>query len=322
LKRISELDGVRGVAILAVFAHHSLHVKLLWAGVDLFFILSGFLITGVLLGAKQRPMGEYFRVFYARRARRILVPYLIALLVLSLFFGFAWRAQWFFYLGLMNFLPPLGLPEPNAFGPFWSLAVEEQFYLVWPFAVYLLSERRLARFACSLFVAAPLLRGLCHFQTDWAVYMLTPFRVDLLATGALLCLAYRNDGVWMRRWGAGVGLVLTCIGAAGLLLLSHFGVTTYGNTRTGNVLIYECTLLTCSGLILWALSGRYTWPLRWGALRYVGKISYSMYLIHLGAILLLGERLSPLAAAGAAFAVTLGYAVASWHLVERRLLRA
>jgi peptidoglycan/LPS O-acetylase OafA/YrhL len=322
LKRITQLDGVRGIAILTVFAHHALHIKLLWAGVDLFFILSGFLITSVLLDVRQRPFGQYFSHFYARRARRILAPYVIALLILSLFVGFAWLRQWYFYLGLMNFLAPLSLPEPDAFGPFWSLAVEEQFYLVWPFAVYLLAERALARFACALFLTAPLLRAVCHFRANWVIYMLTPFRMDLLATGAILCLAYRHRRAWIERRGAAAGLLLAALGTASLLMLSRLGVTTYGNTRTGNVLIYECTLIVCSGFILWALSGTHVWPLRSTALRYIGKLSYSMYLIHLGAILLIGQRLSGPAAAAVSFAATLAYAITSWHLIEKKLLRA
>ncbi len=321
VKRIAQLDGVRGVAILTVFAHHALHIRLLWAGVDLFFILSGFLITGVLVDRKHRPLREYFSGFYARRARRILVPYLIALAVLSLFVGYAWLRHWYLYIGLMNFLAPLGIPAPEAFAPFWSLAVEEQFYLIWPFAIYLFTERGVLRFAALLVLLAPLLRGLCHFHTEWAVYMLTPFRMDLLATGALLCLAYRHRRAHVERWGAPAGLAITLIGVSGLILLSRLGITTHGNTRAGNILIFECTLLASTGVILWALSGRFTGPLRWGPLVYVGKISYSMYLIHLGVLLLLGARLSPVAAAAVGLAMTLTYATASWFLVERPLLR-
>jgi peptidoglycan/LPS O-acetylase OafA/YrhL len=95
LQRISQLDGARGVAILAVFLNHALNAKLLWMGVDLFFILSGFLITGVLLNAKQHSLRGYFAKFYARRARRILPPYLLTLLMASLFFGFAWTRHWY-----------------------------------------------------------------------------------------------------------------------------------------------------------------------------------------------------------------------------------
>lgn len=75
MQRIRQLDGIRAIAILAVFVHHSLHVKLMWMGVDLFFVLSGFLITGVLLDAKHHSLGNFFAHFYSRRARRILAPY-------------------------------------------------------------------------------------------------------------------------------------------------------------------------------------------------------------------------------------------------------
>jgi peptidoglycan/LPS O-acetylase OafA/YrhL len=130
MKRIPQLDGVRALAILAVFVHHALHVRLLWSGVDLFFILSGFLITRVLLDAKHHSLGGYFAHFYARRARRILAPYLLTLIVASFFVGLAWARHWYFYLLFTNLLRPLHIALPVAFEPLWSLAVEEQFYLL------------------------------------------------------------------------------------------------------------------------------------------------------------------------------------------------
>ena len=83
-RRIPELDGLRAVAILAVFVHHALNVPLLWMGVDLFFVLSGFLITGILLDRKESGR-SFFSYFYERRARRILVPYIVLLAGSSLF---------------------------------------------------------------------------------------------------------------------------------------------------------------------------------------------------------------------------------------------
>lgn len=143
MTRIKQLDSVRALAILAVFFHHALKIKLLWMGVDLFFVLSGFLITGVLLNEKHRGIGKYFSHFYERRVRRILPPYGLTLVLASLFFGIAWMRHWYLYILLTNFLLPLHIQHPIAFDPLWSLAVEEQFYLVWPFAVYYLSERHL-----------------------------------------------------------------------------------------------------------------------------------------------------------------------------------
>src|SRR3981189_3153154 len=129
-KRIGQLDGIRAIAISVVFLHHAFQIKLLWMGVDLFFILSGFLITGILLKHKEQSLGRYFGHFYARRARRILPPYCLLLLVTSLLFGVAWARHWYFYLFLMNLVPALHIPHQMALSLLWSLAVEEQFYLV------------------------------------------------------------------------------------------------------------------------------------------------------------------------------------------------
>lgn len=320
MQRIRQLDGVRALAILAVFLHHAFKVKLMWMGVDLFFILSGFLITGVLLNAKQHSLAGYFAKFYSRRARRILPPYLLTLLIASFFFGLAWARHWYLYILLTNLLLPFNISHPLAFDPLWSLAVEEQFYLAWPFAVYFLNERHLTYFAASLIAVAPVLRASLHFQNCWPIYTLTPFRMDSLATGALLCLAYRNMRPWIESFGAGLGLVMGLLGTGGLLLLSHLGISTYGNTRLGNVWIYECALLCCLGIMLWALCGRYVQTLRWRPLTYIGQISYTMYLVHLGILTLLSPILNPIAAAAVGFVVTVAYASASWYLIERWLL--
>lgn len=239
MKRIAQLDGIRAVAILAVFLSHSLHVKLLWMGVDLFFVLSGFLITGILLESKHRMLGAYFANFYERRARRILMPYVLLLLMVSLFFGTAWMQHWYFYILLTNFLRPLNIPHPEAFRPLWSLAVEEQFYLVWPFAIYFLTERNLRRLCIFLLLLAPTLRGALHFAHPWPIYMLTPFRADLLAAGGLLSIEWRKRRSVIERRGTAAGIALIAIGLVMILALTKFGISTYGNTRFGNVTIYE-----------------------------------------------------------------------------------
>jgi len=319
-QRIPQLDGVRALAILAVFVHHALHVKLLWMGVDLFFILSGFLITGVLLDAKKHTLGKYFSQFYERRARRILIPYVLFLALASLVFGVAWMQHWYLYILLTNFLMPLRIPRPAAFDPLWSLAVEEQFYLVWPFAVYFLGGRRLRQFCVLLMVLAPFLRGAVHFQQHWPIYTLTPFRMDLLAAGALLCIEWRSHRETIERWGTRAGGVLFVVGGAGLALLMFFGVSTYANTRVGNVLIYEANLCICLGIIIYALAGRGVGWLRIAPLQYIGKISYSMYLVHVGILVIVGMWITGLPAAAASLALTIGYGAISWSLLESRLL--
>ncbi len=204
MQRIRQLDGIRALAILTVFISHAFKISMGGMGVDLFFILSGFLITGILPNAKQNSLRGYFAKFYSRRARRILPPYVLAMLLLTAFFGVAWTQHWYFYFLLNNLMAPLHIRVPFPFSPLWSLAVEEQFYLVWPFAVYFLNERRLAQLAAFFVILAPVLRGVVHFDIPRAIYVLTPFRMDLLAVGALLCLAYRHRRVVIENWGAGL----------------------------------------------------------------------------------------------------------------------
>jgi len=320
MQRIRQLDSLRALAILAVFVHHALKVKLLWMGVDLFFVLSGFLITGVLLNAKGHSLRGFFAHFYGRRARRILAPYLVFLAVASLFVGLSWLRHWYLYILLTNLLFPLHIPHPAAFDPLWSLAVEEQFYLLWPFAVYFLSERRLKQLCVLLMVLAPVLRGAMHFAEHWPIYMLTPFRLDLLAAGGLLCLLWRSHREAIERRGAAVGAVLTVAGLGALLGLSRAGISTMGNSRTGNVLIYEACLFISVGVMVYALGGKWVGWLCFRPLMYIGKISYSMYLVHLGALVLVGMWFQGLPGAAIALALTTGYAALSWRLMESRLL--
>jgi peptidoglycan/LPS O-acetylase OafA/YrhL len=320
MPRIRQLDGVRALAILAVFAHHSVHVRQFWIGVDLFFILSGFLITGVLLDSKQHGLRGFFAHFYTRRARRILVPYVVFLIVASFFIGTAWLRHWYFYILCVNLFVPLNIPFPDLFIPLWSLAVEEQFYLVWPLAVYFLSVRRL-RMVCILLIAiAPLLRGTFHFTKMWPIYMWTPFRMDLLAAGSLLCLAWRSRRELIETWGAKAGIPLALGGYAALKLLAHYGMSVFANSRIGNVLSYEASLLTCMGVILYALGGKGIAWLKMRPLTYIGQISYSIYLVHLGIILRVFGKFSGAAGVLISFALCVAYASLSWFALEKRLV--
>jgi peptidoglycan/LPS O-acetylase OafA/YrhL len=327
MPRIRQLDGVRALAILLVFAYHSVHVKqlyvhvkLFWIGVDLFFILSGFLITGVLLDRKQHGLGSFFARFYARRARRILVPYVMFLIVASCFVGAAWMRHWYYYVILTNLLLPLHIPFPDMFVPLWSLAVEEQFYLLWPLAVYFLRLRHL-RMLCILLIAIPpLLRGTFHFADLWPIYMGTPFRMDLLATGGLLCLTWRSRRDLIEAWGAKAGIPLALAGFAALKILAHYGMSIYANSRVGNVLIYEASLLTCLGVMLYALSGKGTSWLAIRPLTYIGQISYSIYLVHLGVIIMVFPKFQVATAVVISFALSVAYASLSWFALEKRLV--
>ncbi len=261
-RRLSQLDGVRALAIVSVFLHHAFHVRLLWMGVDLFFVLSGFLITSILYGSKGGRFRDYIGHFYGRRVRRIIPPYVIVLVISGIVFGVGWFKYWYFYIGAMNFLAPLHLPNLSTL-PLWSLAVEEQFYLFWPFAVFYLDRKRLVQLTVFLMVLTPVLRYACTplFAKHWAIYMLLPFRMDTLAAGAFFALTWpqvrERVGASRRlRWAiCGCGLLAMTAALITLELLSRRGVTTYGNTALGNSLIYEMALILVSAVFLLALIG-------------------------------------------------------------------
>ena len=321
--RIGALDGVRGIAILLVFVNHAFKVKLAWAGVDLFFVLSGFLITGILLGVKQLRAGAYYGRFYGRRVRRILPPYLLLLAITPVLFGVGWLRFGYMYVFLMNFVTAFGIPHLSSLDVLWSLAVEEQFYLVWPVLVLLLSERALAWAVGVLMLTAPLLRFFCspEFSNYAPVYMLTPFRMDLLAAGAGLALVWRKRREWIVRFG-GYGPLLS-VAALGVLaaLSRQQGFSVTANTPSANVWIYEMTLVASTGVVLWALSGRGVQVLAWGPLRALGRISYSFYLIHTTVLIVLERYLAGRwLVAGLTFVISLVYSALSWKYFEQPIL--
>lgn len=346
-RRIGELDGLRALAILAVFLRHTFQVPMLWMGVDLFFVLSGFLITGILLDAPKENFSSYIGAFYARRARRILPPYLLILLTVTVLFGTFWMRRWYLYFGLMNYVACFWHdPHNRALGGLWSLAVEEQFYLVWPPVVFWVAPRKLPRILLALLVAAPLLRGLAtpcaqhqpFNQGHWFIYDGLPFRMDCLAAGALLTFVWRAHSERIRRYGY-LGLGATLLAPLLMYGLVHRfgGFAVFDNTVRGNVVSYEVTLLAVTGVFLWALGGRYTAVLTLPPVRWLARISYSFYLVHVAALDFLPRLLprllpaspppflppflnAPLLVYGAAFALSLGYAELSWRFVERPLL--
>src|SRR5580698_10368066 len=227
--RIPELDGLRGIAVLCVVCIHyivvspSAHspiaaffqraVALGWSGVDLFFVLSGFLIGGILLDARGSP--NYFKAFYARRFFRIIPLYYawtaLYIIVVALAghtlqsHSNSGRAEmsgapvYIHFLFLQNIWPIAfwGLGA-GWFTQMWSLAVEEQFYLVCPWLIRFVSTRRLRLVLFAVIAGAPFLRltlrAIAHVR-PMSIYILTPCRADALAIGILAALLWRNE-----RW--------------------------------------------------------------------------------------------------------------------------
>src|SRR6185437_13153051 len=207
--RIPELDGFRAIAVLMVMTEHmyngfwlpvipmpgALHFVLThgWLGVDLFFILSGFLITGILLD--ERGHSDYFSSFYRRRACRILPLLLVCLVIYFVVYGRIYDR--YLLLALVfcaNLDVLLGVRTPNGLSVTWSLAVEEHFYLLWPLAVSRFTIRRLVYIAGALVLLSPVFRGVAmHYGAQAQnVYQLSWFRFDGLALGALMAIFVRS----------------------------------------------------------------------------------------------------------------------------------
>lgn len=357
------LDGVRGLAVLMVVFFHTTHLSdqsavgratwwlagAGWTGVDLFFVLSGFLITGILWEAKGRPF--YFRNFYMRRFLRIFPLYYLALAVSFLVLpSLAHRlglderittdgATWYL-LYLSNFYQLWVETTHPILGVVWSLAIEEQFYIVWPFLIAAVSYRGAIRLCLGTIALALLVRlGLTAAGASIeSTYVVTFCRVDSLAVGALLSLALRHpEGLglkafpWMRYavW-ASVPVVLTLVvlpvGPTFHLVNRTFGYTAIAVLFAAGV--YKAVAVAPGHLLNRFLSSK--------LLRTYGKYSYAIYLIHspLDAILrrtsLLKTPLAPVLGSDfpmqvvfyvVAAGLSLGIALVSWNLFEKHLLK-
>jgi peptidoglycan/LPS O-acetylase OafA/YrhL len=196
--------------------------------------------------------GVYWRVLRPA-VRRILPAYVAILVVTTLLFGVGWVANWYLYFGAMNFLLPFGL-GPATIWQLWSLAVEEQFYLLWPVAVFFLSRKQIVLCAGVLLVLAPLLRFVCTglFRNHWMIYSLLPFRMDTLAAGALIALTKHR--LSRKNAIAGATVVLFA-GLAGIIWLAKHGLSGSSNTHVSNVVVYESTLFIVTGVFVLALFG-------------------------------------------------------------------
>lgn len=357
---IPALDGIRGLAILLVMTCHGTILpsestlqdyfcrltRVGWCGVDLFFVLSGFLITGILFDAKGAA--HYFRNFYARRLFRIFPLYYaflgVVLFLLPGFFGVTeelFRGQSWLWLYLSNiWIVVRGDRLSYPIDITWSLAIEEQFYLLWP-AVVLWLNRRVLMTICavvlpfSLVLRTGLLLWDAHPDT---VYFLTITRLDGLAMGALVAL-------WIRGPGGVTKLVplarKVCVFAAATLIgvfllqrdFAHEGPIVQTAGFSALALFFGAVLILVIGL---PETGRLTRVFESSGLQTLGRYSYALYLMHVPVQLFVYDKVlgrdeintyigMPFVGQfmfyAITFSTTMGLAWLSWQLYEKHFLK-
>jgi peptidoglycan/LPS O-acetylase OafA/YrhL len=369
LVRIPALDGVRGLAILLVILfHHTLMrpampfdrvyvnvARLGWSGVDLFFVLSGFLITGLLLDSKGEP--HYFRNFYARRTLRIF-PLYYAFLFFTLYVApWLWpgapldqmareamaessEAWYWLYGSNLLFARDENFGHPNL-AVTWSLAIEEQFYIVWPAIVALTRRRALAWTCGALIMAAVGLRlWLTLSGAHWVVaYVLPVCRMDALAAGALVAIAVRSASAAVVRSGARWMGALAAATVAAIWVYED----PLDNGDWGEPLMqtagYTAVAAAYAALVALAAASPADAPLvrlfSLAILRSFGRYSYALYLFHVPIRRFIRDEYFPVASFPTLFgsplpgqllfyvvatAPAFALAWASWHLFEKRVL--
>jgi peptidoglycan/LPS O-acetylase OafA/YrhL len=311
------LDGIRAFAFLLVFFHHYCHFEVGWTGVDVFFVLSGFLITGILYDTRDTL--HRARNFYVRRSLRIFpLYYAVALVFVLLWPVFHWQWNWGWItwpLYLANwaiYAPPYahgaalsasiealnngwlhGSHNSIALiGHFWSLCVEEQFYLFWPWVVFKVRSRRaLIAIASAIIVVWPLLRHLAdlYCSTDRLNAGLTShgtfFRLDTLMVGALIALLYRGKSQAALFRTAHVGIRVAVVVTVGALIAFAVHPSLLHSRAFKPILLtvgFTVIALFAGALIVSSLQSGTPFYRVFSnrLLRWLGRITYGAYVFH------------------------------------------
>jgi len=335
MKKIPQLDAVRGLAVLLVLVHNtdiypSLHLGLIasngWMGVDLFFVLSGFLITGILVDTKKSE--GYFRNFYARRCLRIWPLYYSALLFMFVIVPLLRTSEaqtvfearsspwWAYPFFLQNFLIPIPTMATGLLGVTWSLAVEEQFYLVWPLVVRFCNETQLRKSAIAIICLSPALRFyLSLHQVN--IYSNTFCRLDGLMAGALLAIVVRSSSFVPSKF----------VARAWITLLVSVPLALVSDSFHARWIVFSFVAIASLSFVYLALFSRQRWLqaiLTNRFLVYTGTISYGIYLLQkipLDAAKTFHLDQHQFLALPITTAATYAMAALSWNLLETPFLR-
>ncbi len=317
--RMPALDGLRGIAILMVIVFHHSLFDAGWVGVQLFFVISGFLITSNLLRDRALAARPFFAGFYWRRSLRIFPVYFayvgfLALLCATTTKASELRVYWPYLVTYTYNLTHLSSHFVFSFwfGHFWSLCIEEQFYLIWPMVVYLLPPKHLQWAVVGMIAGAPVCRGLTalalsrHLSSAYdvgdAVYWFTPSQMDAFAFGASVAVFRWSER--LRRplaWLGAAAATTVVLGLGNLSMLARsirdeqswtsFGYPLGGIADAQHVWSYTVLNLTCALFVLCAVQRRLallenTW------LTHVGRTSYAAYVVHRAVILFVKSELA------------------------------
>jgi len=343
---IPALDGLRAIAFLCVFGAHTNgptfgHYVPATFGVTLFFFLSGYLITTLLRGEAQRTGKIVLKDFYIRRALRIFIPMYITFCVAELI-GWLRFHDWHITRGgffsvlfyVFNYTRMLIKPEPllpRGFDVTWSLGVEEHFYLLFPLLYLIMLRKGVSRETQVKILLALCAIGLCwrtyvsyhRFPESWTYYA-TDCRFDSILWGSLLALwtnpVYDPAPPLLKRFGG------VLAGIAFFILVGSMVIGAWHRIDPAAYLRYQDTLrYSLQGLCLYfifhfAISSTGHWSVRWlenRALRYVGWLSYSLYLVHVSIERLFDNlSLNPWLISPLVFVLSFAYAFAMRHTVE------
>jgi peptidoglycan/LPS O-acetylase OafA/YrhL len=332
--RIVELDGIRGAAALAVLIAHYFGevphgipgLMTGWIGVDVFFVLSGFLIGSIILAQHREP--QFFRTFYLRRAARIIPIYAVVcgvtLTLAAATAGHTWSDDPYrasvYGTFTQNFAMAIWGGGGKWLQPTWTLAVEEQFYLVLPALIVVTPRRWLLAALAALFGAALVIRLM--LAPGMAAFTLLPSRMDLLLCGVAIAVLHREYDLSRHVTRLRVLASVALCSVAALAIVANEHVTTWGHSLLG-VAIAALMLAIING----APEGRH---FRSATLRWFGTISYALYLVHqpvaglfhgvfLGGTPDIGGAAQVLVTCLAALA-SIGLAKASWHWLEAPIL--
>jgi peptidoglycan/LPS O-acetylase OafA/YrhL len=331
---IPELQGLRGLAVLGVVLYHC-HPRLEgtwfysaslwgWAGVNLFFALSGFLITSILIEARDKP--HYFRNFYGRRALRIWPMY--ALLLIVVYLNADWfvglpvlqaikTAPWLAYIFFVQNLFHLAMPP--AIAQTWSLAIEEQYYFLWaPLVRFLRRPWMLAVILLAAFTCSPLLD-----HHPWLTPTHTLIHLDGIALGSLLALGIYRLPLSRRVW-LWIGLSSFAMGMAA-------AATVAGGTRfLDSALAVGFTGAVLASIASTGARNPLSAALRRGPLPFYGRISYGLYMIHISVFIYFGwfdlrmdryGTTGSLTVVAVRIALSTAAATALWYGFESQILK-